>query len=85
MMYFMFCPRCKSIEKIKNGVAHGIQRYRCKNCGCNYTKSNVRGYGLEIKNRVFFLYQSGKSFREIEKETGISNVTVMRWIKSIQS
>ncbi len=77
----MFCPQCKSFLKIKNGIAHGMQRYRCKSCGCNYTKSNARGYDLKIKNRVFILHKKGKKFREIEKITGVSNVTVMRWIR----
>lgn len=81
----MFCPKCKSVERIKNGSAHGMQRYRCKICGCNYTKSTPRGYDLQIKERALMLHHEGKSFREIEKITGISNVTIMRWIrKSIQ-
>ena len=77
----MFCPKCKSFEKIKNGIAHSMQRYRCKSCGCNYTKSNKRGYSLDIKNKVFELHFNGKTFNEIERITGISNVTIMRWIK----
>ncbi|MBN2780148.1 MAG: hypothetical protein JXQ74_03705 [Alphaproteobacteria bacterium] len=31
----MFCPKCKSDEKVKNGTAHGMQRFQCKLCGCN--------------------------------------------------
>ncbi len=61
----MFCPKCKSIIKIKSGIDHGMQRYKCKMCGCNYTKSNVRGYPLKIKNQVQQLHQKGKTLREI--------------------
>lgn len=82
----MFCPKCQSSNKIKNGIVHGMQRYRCLVCGCNYTKSNPRGYRSKIKTEAIHLYKNGKSFREIEKITGISNVTIMRWVKkSIQS
>jgi len=31
------CPKCGRTEKVKNGFNRGKQRYKCKNCGCNYT------------------------------------------------
>jgi len=34
------CPKCGRTEKVKNGFNRGKQRYKCKNCGCNYTGSS---------------------------------------------
>lgn len=35
------CPKCGQKEKVKNGFMNGFmrgrQKYKCKNCGCNYT------------------------------------------------
>ncbi|WP_455708868.1 IS1/IS1595 family N-terminal zinc-binding domain-containing protein [Capnocytophaga canimorsus] len=33
----MDCPIYKSKNKIKNGIIKGVQRYKCKDCGRNYT------------------------------------------------
>ena len=35
------CPKCVREEKIKNGFNRGKQRYLCKNCGCNYTGTDL--------------------------------------------
>ena len=44
--------KCKGEEKIKNGFKNGIQRYKCKICGCNYTKSIPHGYPIEVKREA---------------------------------
>jgi transposase-like protein len=33
----MKCPKCISKESVKSGIIKGKQRYKCKECGCNYT------------------------------------------------
>lgn len=30
------CPRCRSTNRYRHGQAHGLQRYRCKDCGRTY-------------------------------------------------
>ena len=45
----MKCPKCKGEEKTKNGFKNGVQRYKCKTCGCNYTRSRPHGYLIEVK------------------------------------
>lgn len=79
------CPRCKSTERVKSGMAHGMQRWLCKSCGCNYTKSTPRGYQDELERQAISHYLSGISLRKIETIMGISNVTVLRWVRDFKN
>jgi len=41
----MKCYRCKSENKVKAGFIRGLQRYKCKDCGCHFSvekKSDVK-------------------------------------------
>ena len=40
------CKRCGSEEHVKNGFMKGLQRYRCKACGLNFTDTPPRGMPL---------------------------------------
>lgn len=31
------CPRCHSVEFVKNGTRKGIQRYKCKDCNTAFS------------------------------------------------
>ncbi|WP_407651239.1 transposase-like zinc-binding domain-containing protein [Candidatus Bandiella euplotis] len=31
------CKKCSSSKYVKNGNIRGMQRYKCKECGCNFT------------------------------------------------
>ncbi|KAA6321474.1 hypothetical protein EZS27_028877 [termite gut metagenome] len=33
----MNCPKCTCDKSVKSGIIKGKQRYKCKECGCNYT------------------------------------------------
>ena len=37
------CKRCGSEEHVKNGFMKGLQRYRCKACGLNFTDTIASG------------------------------------------
>lgn len=77
----MKCPKCGSEDKVKNGrVNDGFQRYRCKNCGCNYTKEG-RGYPKELRLLALRMYLEGIGFRGIGRLLKVSNVTVLNWVK----
>ena len=52
----MRCSKCKGEEKTKNGFKNGIQRYKCKTFGCNYTKSTPHGYTVEVKREALRYY-----------------------------
>jgi transposase-like protein len=33
----MECPKCSCEKSVKSGIIKGRQRYKCKECACNYT------------------------------------------------
>ena len=77
----MKCPKCESEEKVKNGFKNSVQRYKCKRCGYNYTKSKPYGYSIEVKRKALKYYLEGIGFRRIERLLGMSHVTVINWVK----
>ena len=82
----MKCPRCKSESNVKNGIVRGNQRYKCNDCGYNYTfdysyfaeKEKKRRFGLSM-------YLEGLGFHSIGRLLNVSHVTVMNWVKKYGS
>jgi transposase-like protein len=79
----MHCPKCGCVERVKNGHANGLPRFKCKGCGCNYTKSSRRGHPLSVRKQAIALYLEGLGFRSIERLLDISHMSVMRWVKDL--
>lgn len=77
------CKYCQSSNQRKNGYACGLQRYNCKNCSRNWTVSQGRSYSSEIRFQALRLYLEGLGFRSIGRILGVSNVTVLKWIRSM--
>ena len=77
----MKCPKCNSENQVKDGIVKKRQRYLCKDCNYRFTVEN-RGKPIEIKRAALFLYLEGLGFRSIERFLKVSNVSVMKWIKS---
>lgn len=78
----MNCPKCKSKEKCKAGNIYNKQRYKCKECGCQYTQSNKRGKPESLKLIAYAMYLEGMGFRGIGRLLGVSNVAVLKWVRS---
>jgi transposase-like protein len=79
----MNCPKCTSDQKVKSGIINERQRYKCKECGCNYTveiKSTAKPNSM--KKDALHLYLEGLGFRSIGRFLKVSNVSVLKWIKS---
>jgi transposase-like protein len=79
----MKCPKCSCEKSVKSGKIKGRQRYKCKECGCNYTvelKSTAKP--LSLKKKALHMYLEGLGFRSIGRLPGVSNVSVLRWIRS---
>ena len=79
----MYCPKCTTENYVKSGFTKGRQRYKCKNCGCNFTQSKKRGASLETKLLALNLYLEGTGFRAIGRILKVSNVTVLYWIRTL--
>ena len=76
-----YCPKCGCSERTKDGIVHETQRWKCKDCGCRYTKSSGRGYPPETRHFALKLYLEGLGFRAIERILNVSNVAVMKWVR----
>ena len=79
----MKCPKCCCVEAVKNGTMKQKQRYKCKQCGCNYTRSTTYRIPLEKRIEAIKLYLEGVGFRGIERLTNIHHTTVMKWVKNL--
>ena len=78
----MQCPKCKSTQKVKSGIVRELQRYKCKDCGCNYTQSFEANFEKEDKRRLALaMYLEGLGFRSIARLLGVSHVAVLKWIR----
>ena len=76
------CKRCGSVAYVKNGSARGKQRYRCRDCGCNFTMTPPRGKPVAMKALAVLLYAVGNmSFGAIARVLGVGDVAVLNWVK----
>ena len=78
----MNCPKCDGSKSVKSGIIKGRQRYTCKMCKYNYTvtiKSTAKPKSL--KRQALHLYLEGLGFRSIGRFLGVSNVSVLNWIR----
>jgi transposase len=78
----MNCPRCKSSTHHKNGLVGGRQRYKCHDCGYNYTvELKSTASSVSVKRQALQLYLEGLGFRSTGRFLGVSHVSVQKWIK----
>jgi len=78
----MNCSKCNCDMRVKSGIINGRQRYKCKGCGCNYTveiKSTAKPKSL--KKQALHLYLEGLGFRSTGRFLGVSNVSILNWIR----
>lgn len=75
------CPVCDGAALIKSGHACGRQRWRCKNCGRQFTRTEPRGKPAAMKTAAVELYCTGLSLSAIGKRLGVSAQSVMRWVR----
>ena len=78
----MPCTKCHSNNTVKNGNHLGRQRYKCKECGYQFTLERQRGKDAEIKCLAIILYINGLSFRAIAKIVKVSHKAVFDWVKN---
>ena len=76
----MRCPKCASEVFVRAGFNHSRQRYKCKNCGRQFTQtvdknSTKRAFAL-------YLYVVGLSMRAIGRMLGVEPSTVLYWVRN---
>ena len=78
----MNCPKCKSGNKVKNVIVRGLQRYRCKDCGNNFTvEKKSTSVSDSTKRFGLMMYLEGLGFNSIGRLLGVSHVAVLKWVK----
>ena len=77
------CKRCGGGSYVMNGVVRGHQRYKCRDCGCNFTDTPPRGKPPAMKALAVLLYGMGNaSYGMIARLLGVSEVSVYKWVKA---
>lgn len=77
----MECKKCSSIHAVKAGFVNGEQRYKCKECGCQFVPTRHKGKSENTKAMARLLYLCGLSMRTISKIVKTDVHAVYRWIK----
>jgi transposase-like protein len=79
----LVCKHCGSGSFVKNGMAHGRQRYLCKACGRSFTATPARGKPPAMKALAVLLYALGNASQGmIARLLGVSHVAVYKWIRA---
>ena len=82
-MASLSCKSCSGTEATKSGFVRGLQRYRCRVCGCNFTNTPPRGKPAAMKAMAVLLYAMGNmSFGMIGRILGVSDVSILRWVRA---
>ena len=79
------CKKCNSERTVKNGIVSGKQRYKCKDCGCNFRLGDNRTNDKVIAKKALcmLLYAMAKgSYRMIGRILKIDHTLVYRWIRA---
>ena len=85
MEKMILCKFCESSDIFKSGFARGFQRYKCKDCGKNFTLTPPRGVPEKEKFKALVLYASGLSMNRIAQLFGVSTVAVLKWIRTLET
>ena len=75
------CKKCNSSHVVKAGKIRGNQRYKCKECGCQFQPNRMKGKAEGVKRLAALLYLCGLSMRAIAKIVKTDVHAVYRWIR----
>jgi transposase-like protein len=82
-MVSLCCKSCGVSDFTKKGLVRGLQRYKCRGCGCHFTLTPPRGKPTSMKALAVLLYGMGNmSFGMIGRLLQVSRVTVLRWVRA---
>ena len=77
----MSCPKCNHHHIIKNGKVKGSQRWKCKGCSFQFTRTTARGRPLRQKSLAVFLYCHGVSMNALAKMFQVRTSSILKWIR----
>ena len=79
------CKKCDSSNIVKSGIISGKQRYKCKDCGCNFREGDNRTNEKVAAKKALcvLLYAMAKgSYRMMGRILNIDHALIYRWIRS---
>jgi len=77
----VLCKKCGGINVVKAGKINENQRYKCKDCGCQFQPNRRKGKAESTKKLAVLLYLCGLSMRTIAKIVKADVHAVYRWIR----
>jgi transposase len=78
----VICKKCESQKAVKAGKVGGNQRYKCKDCGCQFQPNLHKGRPEATKRLAVLLYLVGLSMRTISRIVKTDIHAVYRWIRA---
>ena len=75
------CPKCAHGHIVKSGKVRNTQRWLCRGCGYQFTRTMPRGRPLWQKSLAVFLYCHGVSMNALGNMLGVRASSVLKWIR----
>jgi len=75
------CKKCGSENNVKAGFIKGEQRYKCKDCGCQFVPTRHHGRPEKTKQIARLLYVCGLSLRTIGRIVHADASAVLDWVR----
>ena len=75
------CPKCSCPKVVKNGNHLERQRYKCKSCAFQFTRTVPRGHPAREKATAVLLYTLGLSLNCIARMFKVTTPAVLRWVR----
>ena len=79
------CKKCGSSRVVKSGIVADKQRYKCKDCKCNFREGDNRTSDeVALKKALcILLYAMARGpFRMMGRILGIDHALVYRWVRA---
>jgi transposase-like protein len=85
IMQDILCKKCGGSRCVKSGYIRENQRYKCKDCGCNFKLGDNRGkIKPQAKALGLLLYGSGKaSYGMLARLFNVSRSAVLYWVRTM--
>jgi transposase len=75
------CPKCAHQHLVKSGKIGGTQRWRCRGCGYQFTRTTPRGRPLWHQSLAVFLSCHGVAMHALGRMVGVRASSVLQWIR----